>query len=424
MADYCGGAGGRARASSPAVTYLVGAVAVAVAVETLGLSAIWADLIAYAAGQTFSPSSGCVAPPPEMPNFTDDDVTQIVMSNPIAHPVAWGKLADLVHIGAWLTFCECLPPALITPPAAPIYPSGGPVLNPPSVPGLTAGACWDRATSVNFPVGTNPSPVSDLSPQLLPQSGVPVTVSPLSGYSTLAYPVPAGANNITLTGNPSQSDSCGSMGLYFFSSATGHPLIDFQQLAWNRTGGPQTFTLPLPPSGAAYWVVVGDACAIVGFPPQTWAYQLTYFCTSTAPGLPAPDCCPPDPILMAQLQVIINLLNGLQIGSSPPPLTALVETAVHSGLHDGGSILLRGDTIWVKVTITTDNPALPVGAGVPPYLFSRGFIVPIALEGPIRTNVRLVYNPQLYELPPLADSIGYQLGVGIIATLTELRAGP
>jgi hypothetical protein len=127
---------------------------------------------------------------------------------------------------------------------------------------------------------------------------------------------------------------------------------------------------------------------------------------------------------MAQLQVIINLLNGLQLGSSPPPLSALVETAVHSGLHDGGSILLRGDTIWVKVTITTDNPALPVGAGVPPYLFSRGFIVPIALEGPIRTNVRLVYNPQLYELPPLADSIGYQLGVGIIATLTELRAGP
>jgi hypothetical protein len=127
---------------------------------------------------------------------------------------------------------------------------------------------------------------------------------------------------------------------------------------------------------------------------------------------------------MAQLQVIINLLNGLHLGTSPPPLTTLVETAVHAGLHDGGSILLAANTIAVRVAITTDNPSLPVGAGVPPYLFSRGYIVPIALEGPIRTNVRLVYNPQLYFLPDLADSIGYQLGAGIVATLTELRAGP
>jgi hypothetical protein len=393
-----------------------------VAVETLGLSAIWADLIAYAAGQTFSPSSMCSSAPPPMPTFDGDDVTNILTSNPIAHPVSWGKLADLVQIGAWLTFCECLPPALITPPAAPIYPSGGPVLNPPSVPGLTAGACWDRATSVNFPVGTSPAPVVDLSPELLPQSGVPVTVLALSGYSTLAYPVPVGVNSITLTGNPSQSDSCGSMGLYFFSSGTGNPRIDSHLLSWNRTGGPQTFTLPLPPPGAAYWVVVGEACAIVGFPPQSWAYQLTYFCNGTAPGAPAPDCCPPDPILMAQLQVLINLVSALHNASPTPPLTGLVETVAHSALSGGGSILLRSDTIAVRVGITTDNPALPIGAGVPPYLFSRGFIVPIALEGPIRTNVRLVYNPQLYFLPQLADSIGYQLGVGVIATLTELAA--
>jgi hypothetical protein len=59
---------------------------------------------------------------------------------------------------------------------------------------------------------------------------------------------------------------------------------------------------------------------------------------------------------------------------------------------------------------------------VPPYLFNRGYIVPIALEGPIRTNVRLVYNPQLYFLPELADSIGYQLGPSIVATILELAA--
>ena len=424
MTGFCGGAASRARASSPAVTYLVGAAAVAVAVETLGLSAIWADLIAYAAGQTFSPSSSCASDPPAMPNFSDVDVNNILNSNPIAQPTSWGKLADLVQIGAWLTFCECVPGATLTPPPAPVYPSGGAELNSPAVPGLTAGACWDRAYGVNWPVGANPSPPHDHSPVLLPQSGTPHPVTPYVGYTIPAYPIPAGVNHISLIGNPAQSDTCGSIQISFYDN-TGVSVPDAPvQLAWNRTSGAQRADFAAVPAGAVYWTITSSSCAIVGFPPQTIATELIYFCSGTAPGLPAADCCPPDPILMAQLQLLINLVNGLYASSTPPPLGDLVETLAHPALHDGGSVLLRADTIAVRIDITTDNPSLPTGIGVPTYLFKRGFIVPIALEGPIRTNVRLVYNPQLYLLPELADSIGYQLGEGIIATLTELRAGP
>jgi hypothetical protein len=424
LADYCGGAGGRARASSPAVSYLVGAAAVAVAVETLGLSAIWADLIAYAAGQTFSPATGCVAPPPDMPTFTDVDVTNILTSNPIAQPTSWGKLADLVHIGAWLTFCECLPPTLITPPAAPIYPSGGPVLNSPGVPGLTVGACWDRAFGINIPIptgGTNH--VYDIGNVMLPTGGSTLSVVPFTGSTATAYALQPGANHLELVINPAQTTSHATINLQVWDTSAAQQAI-LQVGYGTLTQGPQTRTLTQLPPNSAFWsLVYGD-----GHPNQsvieTYALEYSFFCSPAGPAAPLADCCPPDPILMAQLQRIINLLNGLQLGTAPPPLSALVETAVHAGLHDGGSILLAGNTIAVKLTITTDNPSLPIGAGVPPYLFSRGYIVPIALEGPIRTNVRLVYNPQLYFLPDLADSIGYQLGVGIIATLTELRAGP
>jgi hypothetical protein len=424
LADYCGGAGGRARASSPAVSYLVGAAAVAVAVETLGLSAIWADLIAYAAGQTFSPATGCVAPPPEMPNFTDVDVTNILTSNPIAQPTSWGKLADLVHIGAWLTFCECLPPQLITPPAAPIYPANGPVLNPPSVPGLEVGTCWDRATSTNVPFTGLPQGYFDLSPVLLPQSGTPVLCDDFSGHPINAYPIPNGVNHVRLR-QTFQPNATAVVVFQTYSGPGDGTVTDRQYLDSGGTfhNAPFDITIPALSPSARYWTISGGN----GYPNQTVAetsaVELSYFCTAL-PGAPLQDCCPPDPIIQAQLQLIINLLNGLHLGTSPPPLTTLVETAVHAGLHDGGTILLAANTIAVRVAITTDNPSLPVGAGVPPYLFSRGFIVPIALEGPIRTNVRLVYNPQLYFLPDLADSIGYQLGVGIIATLTELRAGP
>lgn len=424
MPDFCGGAGGRARPSSPAVSYLVGAAAVAVTVETLGLSAIWADLIAYAAGQTFSPSSSCSGVPPAMPNFSDVDVNNILNSNPIAQPTSWGKLADLVHIGAWLTFCECLDGTAPTPPAAPVYPSGGPVLNSPSVPGLLAGPCWDRATGANVPIPFGGIVHTyDLVAGMLPPGPTQITVAPWVGSSHHAYAIPAGANTLTMVVNPSQTTSHGDF-IWGIWSAAGVQIANLQIPYGTLTQGPQTQKLATLPSGAAYWSLgVAD-----GIPNQTtiegYALEVSYFCPSTLPGTPVQDCCPPDPILMAQLQLLINLVNGLYASSTPPPLGDLLETLAHPALHDGGSILLRADTIAVRIDITTDNPSLPTGIGVPPYLFKRGFIVPIALEGPIRTNVRLVYNPQLYLLPELADSIGYQLGVGIIATLTELRAGP
>jgi hypothetical protein len=422
--DFCGGAPSRARASSPAVTYLVGAAAVAVAVETLGLSAIWADLIAYAAGQTFSPASSCSAAPPAMPTFNSDDVTNILTSNPIAQPVSWGKLADLVHIGAWLTFCECTDGTPVTPPVAPVYPSGGPVLNSPAVPGLTAGACWDRAFGVNIPIpfgGLNHG--QDIGNVMLPTGGATIPVQNFIGIDAIGYTIPAGASNLHLAVNPNQTLSHGIFNIHVWNAAG--TAIAFYEIGYGTlTQGPQHLDVAALGTGAAFWsFVVGD-----GFPNQTvvegYAVEFSFHCSSSPPGTPVVDCCPPDPILMAQLQLLINLVEGIHTAVAPPPLTGLVETTAHPGLHDGGSILLAGATIAIRVDITTDNPSLPVGAGVPPYLFSRGFIVPIALEGPIRTNVRLVYNPQLYYLPQLADSIGYQLGVGVIATITELRAGP
>jgi hypothetical protein len=422
--DYCGGAGGRPRPVAPAVSYLVGAAAVAVTVETLGLSAIWADLIAYAAGQTFSPATLCPQVPPAMPVFGDQDVIDIVMSNPIASPVGWGKLADLVHIGAWLAFCECLdgsPPGI---PAAPVYPPNGAVLTSPAIPGLTAGACWDRAFGVNIPIpsgGLNHG--QDIGDVMLPTGGATIPVQNFIGIDAIAHAIPAGANSLHLAVTPNQTLSHGVFDLHVWNAA-GTALTFFQIAYGTLTQGPQHLDVAALPTGAAFWsFAVGD-----GFPNQTvvegYAVEFSFHCASSPPGTPVTDCCPPDPILMAQLQVIINLINGLHLGGGSPPLTGLLETAAHPGLTSGGTLILRADTIAVRVDITTDNPALPTAPGVPTYLFDRGFVVPIAHEGPIRTQTRLVYNPQLYYLPALADSVGYQLGVGIVATITELAPAP
>ncbi len=423
MTGLCGGGASHSRASSPAVTYLIGAAAVAVTVETLGLSAVWADLIAYAAGQTFTTSTFCATDPPSMPVFGASDVADIFTSNPIASPTGWGKLRDLVAIGAWLTFCECATGSTLTPPAAPTYPPTGAVLTPPSVPGLTAGACWDQATSWTTPNLSGVPGYTDLTAHIAPVSGTPISVQAQTGWFINAYPIPVGANNIQLTLNPSGSN-WSLFFMYLWTNSTTR--TDGNLYIWPPTtpkSTPTTAHIVALPANSNYW----SFHAASGFPNQvtaeTYAAELSFFCADTAPGLPAVDCCPPDPILMGQLQHILNLVEGLY-AALPTPLSSYAESTVHAGLSNGGTITLGASTIAVKVTITTDNPGLRTGVGVPTFLFDRGYIVPIAVEGPIRGQVRLVYNPQLYELPPLADQIGYQLGVGIVASLTELVRGP
>jgi hypothetical protein len=277
---------------------------------------------------------------------------------------------------------------------------------------------------VNVPIpvgGTNH--VYDIGAVVLPTGGATLPVAPFNGSTATAYALQSGANHLELVINPGQTTSHATINLQVWDSSGAQQAI-LQVGYGTLTQGPQTRTLTQLPSTAAFWsLVCGD-----GFPNQSvvegYALEFSFHCPNSAPGTPLTDCCPPDPILMAQLQVIINLINGLHLGGSPPPLTGLLETAAHPGLTGGAALILRADTIAVRVDITTDNPGLPTAPGVPTYLFDRGFVVPIAHEGPIRTQTRLVYNPQLYYLPALADSVGYQLGVGIVATITELAPAP
>jgi hypothetical protein len=100
------------------------------------------------------------------------------------------------------------------------------------------------------------------------------------------------------------------------------------------------------------------------------------------------------------------------------------EGTVHAGLTGNGSVTFVGDAIAVKVAITADTTGFRISSGDPPFYWSRGYIVPITAEAPVRRPVRLVYNPQQYELPALTDSIGYTLPPGLTISITELTAGP
>lgn len=120
---------------------------------------------------------------------------------------------------------------------------------------------------------------------------------------------------------------------------------------------------------------------------------------------------------------IMQLLQ-LIYQSLPVSLSAYAESTVHNALTGHGTITLVNVCLAVRVDITADTTGFTTDIGSPNFLFDRGFIVPIALEGPIRTPTRLVYNPQLYPLPPLTEQIGYTLPPGVTIKITELIRGP
>ena len=134
-------------------------------------------------------------------------------------------------------------------------------------------------------------------------------------------------------------------------------------------------------------------------------------------------CCPPDPTIEAKLNAIFGLVKAIYEGLPSSP-HSYAEATIHSALTGNGSIVLAATALAIKVDITADTTGFRISPGDPSYYWSRGYIVPITAEAPVRRPVRLVYNPQQYELPALTDSIGYTLPPGITIKITELVAGP
>jgi hypothetical protein len=405
------------KAISPAIAFLVGEATVALAVETLGLSVAWASLLAYAAGQTISTVPLCAGDPPAMPVFNPGDIAAILTSSAILNPTAFLKLHDLINIAAWYTFCECSTIATPAPPAAPAYPPAAPVVNPPQVPTPTAGPCWDFKTSIIHPTGAAGN--LDWSTTFFP-GAVETTGMTGNGPMTSALPVPTGANalHLVLTISDPGATVDADFSIGFFDSTKA--LIAGTGVTISYALGSYNAPVAIPAT-AVYWQVWTSH--LTTDPPLFVTAEVSFYCSGVSPTSPLSSCCPPDPALLGQLAQILNVVNSIY-SALPPSTSSYGESVVHAGLTGGGVVLLGAGCIAVKVTITGDTSGLPTAPSNPTFLFDRGFIVPIAVEGPIRGQVRLVYSPQLYQLPPLADSIGYQLATGVTISITELTRGP
>lgn len=410
MTAICGGGTSSPKPQSPAAAFFVGDALENAIQLAFGLSEAWAAVIIFAAAQAVQTSTFCTTDPPTLTWPDASDIQYIT-----THPWDIGnssflKLYSVLQNGLWKILCQCdsgSAPTIGTPPP---YPTGALQINPPGFGNQTAKPCTTATNSITYtPVGGDQNIIPQITHTVIPIDNGPVTIR-LSGSWTCF----SGTCNGTYE-----------MDVIYDTASTSNNLAGSIQLSPPFPGrGPGvviTGVFPLPAT-ATDWRVRSESSSGSG-ETITMVALAEAFCGGQSPTTTVAQCCPPDPTLWAQLQQIQQLLNLLLI-SIPTEPNSYASGAVHTGLHDNGTQTLTGAPLAIKVDITSDPPYLGIDAGAPPFLFDRGFIVPIVNSAPIRNETRLTYNPQMYLLPHLTEQIGYSLHPGVVATITELHAGP
>lgn len=388
----------------------------------LGLEPVAAVLAPILAGVTFDLTTLCGNDPPADPGLTGADVIAATnFLDPLNAQAAIQKVYQWFKHFYWYYACECVSgatPAVPTPSNP-----GNPVSTNTGLPYASqASQCWDAQRQVSFAAGPgNTDPPQNISDYVLPQTQRVTTTEPYSGSDKHGYVMPQGITSVTLTMNAPTPITFSSVQCFIdFFDASGTNLGALHDLIKvhgdNTTVFTTTFT---PPVGAYAWIAAAESADSAA---QVFTVEVSYLCTGGT-SIFQQSCCPPDPTLSAQMTQVLQLVQAIYAGLPVTP-TSYAESTVHSGLTGNGSVTLGAGVLAVRVDVTSDQPTLGVDQGSPLYLFDRGYIVPIAAEGPIRAEARLVYNPQLFPLPTLTERIGYSLHAGIVASITELKAGP
>lgn len=362
----------------------------------------------------------CNTDPPPMPVPTATDYANVLGINGVAAQIAGvAVFRDLFGNLVWPTFCQCDTVTTPGPPALPTPPTNIPQVNPtqfPTAPSVSA--CWDMTASVTIPNDGATHPQNAWLPSA---SSVAFTDATFWGSGTVtAWAIPPGATQVTtvmdLVTAPTAAFGSDAY-LFFYTSA--HAYISNPHIA-NNSNHPFTANFAVP-SNAAFWAIWTNDN--VANSPAVLSGELKFFCSSQPQGSLNTSCCPPDPSLTALLQQLQSMVEAIYQAVGVP-LHSYADGTAHTGLSGGGTVTLSEAAIAVRVNLTTDPASLGQAAGDPTFLYDRGFVVPIVNSAPIRNDVRLVYNPQMYLLPELTEQIGYYFHPGVVATVTELTAGP
>lgn len=355
---------------------------------------------AFLGSLTFDVNTFCESDPPADPGFTATDAGDLIgLSDVVAQAAAAVKLGQLVQRFAWFELCQC-DSGSATVPSAPAAPTDLPQVDPPSLPRPATTACATQSSDpgITYCGANNPGLMNPLATNGLNVTAVRVTIT---------------------EHNTSGSGFLGSAKMNWFN-ATALIRADTSTVALGP--GTTVHIFPAPPSGAISGQpsVVGTGAA--GVDCAQFATTMEYFCNGDQPGGVTTECCPPDPIVAARLNQILEYVTLLQRQIAP---FASIDGTAHTGLSGAGHFDLTETLLGVRVSATTIPSNYGVSFGDPNEHFDLGFVS--IGDGDEWWGSRPIDKATILWTPRwagMATRIGYTLRPGVVATITELRREP
>lgn len=408
MTDICSGGTSSAKPGVAPTIFMSSSAAGAL---LNNVPTVWAvPLAAYIGLLTYQASSFCATDPPADPGITALDVANLLAGplNPGAGAAAQ-KVAQLVSRYAWYQFCQCDTVATPAPPAPPAEPSGAPDLNPPYLPPTTVQPCGQfEGTHV--------------------EAAGPVLAAPAfigggrQGSFSGAIAVPPNATHVTIPWDVSVAPSGFTQNVQYEGYNAAGSFVEAGPGA-NFTSAPASGVIEKDiGSTVRFFKVVAFIGDTTHNGPMNVHGIAKFFCGGTNAGQPAAPCCPPDPLLDAKIDQVLNLVTLIQRQISP---FASIDGTAHAGLTGNGHIDLAEKLLGVRVQLTTIPSSYGVAAGDPAEHFDLGWVH--LGDGDQWFGERQLEQQTSIWQPRwagMATRIGYTLSPGVVATIVELKREP
>lgn len=409
MADLCRGSGSSPRPLTAAVIS-GGTAAVAEFIAKRvdrGAAALIGTIVG---GSTILTSQLCASPAPDIPTLTAQDYINGVAPPDTATFVATVQKFTAWWLGQyWSEICQCNDGQ---PPGVPTLTTPPPVGDNTGLPPAGGGQpCWSYTDNGQLSAS---QPFADITTRILPTTQTVTVTSSISGAPSVAQLIPAGTTAFTESYTVAAAPGAGTAPLFnleCFDNAGGSLGV---RGGFGCIGCSFSHTVTLPP-GTASWSVY---CRNVNTVPVSYSYSISFFCNGVGPTQLTQPCCPPDPTLDLKLTQILNLLLQIQ----PSAGGGYTRGTVHAGLSGSGSLSVSG-LAGLEIVVTTNVSPRPPLEGNPMYIWDQGWLSASDGGGMLQEQ-RLTRQHQIWvpREAPTANTWGFFLFPGVVATITELRA--
>ena len=379
---------------------------IAVDVSAAGLAARFANTAGWfsaviagvIAGAHYELSTFCGNDPPTEPTLTAQDFVDALSVSDFANKViAEKKILDWVGSHIWYDLCQCADLTNPTPGTYQSDPGNMPQVDPPTVvPPAQSTPC---ASSSFLTSVTSNSPIICAGPITLPFG--------VQGFTFQGWQDRTGTLKTSQVGITALFKDA-SNATVVSSLMSIAPIRDVNNKAV------MSIAVPANAVTLTFFAQSGDTSNTekTAVTWQTWC--------GNQPG-PITGCCPPDPLMVAQMAQILDLVTLIQRQSVP---FGYVAGGVHTTLSGAGAISIAG-ILGVKVAVTTLPASYGVAGTSPPEHFDLGFVTFGTADG-FPSAFRLTRNPQV--MMPARCSVytdlDYDLAPGVVVTITELLREP